>query len=122
MKSGLRTTVGCDDDPLIGLSAAERAACARRRAQTARDAPRIPPPADKLREFEKARAAKRPRPDGAYEKARSNSPLDCPGANLGIGCPSSGGVKIPFGKVPKALPPIPPSTLHGDDGMKPKTD
>jgi hypothetical protein len=34
---------------------------------------------------------------------------------------SDNGVKIPFGRIPPAITPIPPSTLRGDDdALRPK--
>ena len=116
VRSGLRRTVGCDDDAVIRLTPAERAACARRRAQNARGAPPPPLPADKLQAW-----GRKPPTRNAHAELRPD--WDC-GAGGSLGCrpPGMVGVTIPFGYVPKALPPIPPSTLHGEPPVKPPGD
>jgi hypothetical protein len=42
--------------------------------------------------------------------------LDIPGGALGLSPPIGVRVRVPTGKPPKAIEPIPASTLHGDDG------
>ena len=115
VRSGLRTTIGCDDEAVIRLSAAERAACARRRAQHAREAMKIPPSEAKRRAWAGGRDPTKPSVKPFISIA---PPLVAPAIDMGTGVTIGVGVSIPFGHPPKALPPIPPSTLHGNDRME----
>ena len=116
VRDALRTSVGCDDDPLIGLSARERAACDRRRAQAAREARGLLPS-----QRERAAGSRADRRD-VHKELRPD--WDC-AAGGSLSCRGSAvmvGGSIPFGYVPKALPPIPPSTLYGDDRIRKKEE
>ena len=119
VRDALRTSVGCDDDPLIGLSPREQAACARERARIARGAPRFGPAPDKVRAWSGV-------PDPDKPKVRPfvgvAPPVVAPAIDRGAGVVIGARASIPFGHPPKALPPIPPSTLYGDDRLRKKPE
>jgi hypothetical protein len=114
VRRALRTTVGCAEEDVIGLTQRERDECRRRLGEARRGGP--PAPNERQR-------AMRPGPARRDAHAELRPEWDC-GAGGSLGCRGSAvmvGASIPFGYVPPALPVIPPSTLRGDDdALRPK--
>ena len=114
VRRALRTTVGCAEEDVIGLTQRERDEC-RRRLSEARRAGPLPP--------NERQRAMRPGPARRDAHAELRPAWDC-GAGGSLDCRGSAvmvGGSIPFGYVPPALPVIAPSTLRGDDdALRPK--
>jgi hypothetical protein len=109
----LRATVGCDTADLLGLTRREREACEEARGARARGYEL--PESLAERQARDARAvARNPRPKGnEWVRAPGDGP-----ANHSVLGPPDGmmvGGSVAFGRPPKAIAPIPPSTLRGDD-------
>jgi hypothetical protein len=106
----------CDPNRLAALAPGQQARCRERAGAAARNAERMQTPAERRAEAARARAA------AAKGPALVRGPGDAPGSHPALGPPPvMVGVSVPFGKPPKALPPIPPSTLRGDDdALRPK--
>jgi hypothetical protein len=120
LRSALRTTVGCPDGEVIGLTRRERERCDEGRGARTRDAPPAPLPTAKQRAFDATVQGRNP-PPNARDKVFHDKGIDCHGSNMGMGCMPKLAKPRPFGKPPKAITPIPPSTLRGDDdALRPK--
>jgi hypothetical protein len=115
-------SVGCDTADLLGLTRREREACDERRGARNRLAEEDDlPPSLAERQRRDARAvARNPRPKGpALVRAPGEGPQNHPVVGLP---PVMVGATVPFGAPPKAITPIPPSTLRGDDdALRPRT-
>ena len=96
------------------LPPAQRLLCERRAAGAAREAPPIGASANQLRGWGLLPDPSKP----SVKPFVAIAPPAAPAAiNRGTGVIIGVRVRAPFGDPPKALPPIPPSQLHGDDGM-----
>jgi hypothetical protein len=112
--AALRST-GCRN---WNLSAAERERCLEREGALAREAVPDALRAERRARKEEAEVANRPPNATALVRGPGDDPRDHPMVGLP---PVMVGVVIPFGKPPKAIEPIAPSTLRGDDdALRPK--
>ena len=111
VREGLRLSVGCDSADVLGLTRRERERCAEERGARTRDAA-LPEGYDREREDARAVARNPRRPATSLVRAPREGPQNHPVVGLP---PVTVGASIPFGKPPKAIEPIAPSTLRGDD-------
>jgi hypothetical protein len=115
LAGALRTTIGCDRD--AGLTARERTECRRRLGEAARNLEPIPGAPEKRGSWagEPDPTKPRVRPYLGPAPTAVAPAIDPGGVTIGAR------VSVPFGHPPKALPPIPPSALRGDDdALRPK--
>jgi len=117
VREALRLSVGCDTADLLGLTRRERDLCNEARAARAARYEPVPQ-SDTERRRADWRAAGREDTTagsriGLLPPPKRSSPL--------LEDPIMVGVTVPFGKPPKAITPIAPSTLRGDDdALRPK--
>jgi hypothetical protein len=99
------------------MPARERQGCVERAAAGGREPP--PPATTTQRHAREALDDARFKANRRVgESIRDPAVARCAGAGI---CHADLPIAIPFGKVPKALPVIPPSTLRGDDdALRPK--
>jgi hypothetical protein len=110
----LRST-GCRN---WNLSAAERERCLEREGALAREGAADIERSERRARNEEAEVARRPANATALVRPPGDDPRN---HTLGGPPPVMVGVVIPFGKPPKAIEPIAPSTLRGDDdALRPK--